>query len=82
MIIEARKKGPFKDLNDFIRRVDLHKVGKRSLECLIKVGALDCLVRARHCWKRWTRMVSDQRQPFPRRRMRPVEHFWPGRRGG
>jgi len=28
-------------LNDFIRRTDLRKVGKRALECLIKVGALD-----------------------------------------
>lgn len=41
MILAARKDGTFKDLNDFVRRVDLHKVGRRSLECLIKVGALD-----------------------------------------
>jgi DNA polymerase-3 subunit alpha len=41
LILEARKTGKFHDLNDFLRRVDLHKVGKRSLECLIKVGALD-----------------------------------------
>jgi len=40
-IIEARKEGRFTDLNDFARRVDLRGVGKRSLECLIKVGALD-----------------------------------------
>jgi DNA polymerase-3 subunit alpha len=33
--------GRFTDLNDFARRVDLRAVGKRSLECLIKVGALD-----------------------------------------
>jgi DNA polymerase-3 subunit alpha len=42
LILEARQNGKFKDLNDFIRRVDLHRVGKRSLECLVKVGALDC----------------------------------------
>jgi DNA polymerase-3 subunit alpha len=42
LILDARKEGKFSDLNDFIRRVDLHRVGKRSLECLIKVGALDC----------------------------------------
>ncbi|MGH9785797.1 MAG: OB-fold nucleic acid binding domain-containing protein, partial [Terriglobia bacterium] len=42
-ILEARKAGSFKDLNDFTRRVDLRTVGKRSLECLIKVGALDSL---------------------------------------
>ena len=41
LIHEARKSGPFQSLNDFIRRVDLRSVGKRSLECLIKVGALD-----------------------------------------
>ncbi len=49
IIIEARnsfdvaqdKEGKFIDLNDFARRVDLRAVGKRSLECLIKVGALD-----------------------------------------
>ena len=33
----------FISLNDFVRRVDLRKVGKRSLECLIKVGGLDQL---------------------------------------
>ncbi len=32
---------PFKDINDFAQRVDLRAVGKRALECLIKVGALD-----------------------------------------
>ena len=41
LIIEARKEGKFKDLNDFIRRVDLRQAGKRTLECLIRVGALD-----------------------------------------
>ncbi len=43
LIIAARKDGPFKDLNDFVRRVDLHQMGKRSLECLVRVGALDSL---------------------------------------
>jgi DNA polymerase-3 subunit alpha len=41
VIVEARNEGKFSDLNDFARRVDLRAVGKRSLECLIKVGALD-----------------------------------------
>ena len=49
-ILEARKPGgtstggeihPFADINDFARRVDLRQVGKRSLECLVRVGALD-----------------------------------------
>jgi len=42
-ILEARRQGPFRDLNDFVRRVDLRTVSKRPLECLIKVGALDSL---------------------------------------
>ncbi len=41
MILEARGGKPFADLNDFARRVDLSRVGKRSLEGMIKVGALD-----------------------------------------
>ncbi len=38
---ERQAKGSFGDLNDFARRVDLRAVGKRGLESLIKVGALD-----------------------------------------
>ncbi|HEY9152737.1 MAG TPA: DNA polymerase III subunit alpha [Anaerolineales bacterium] len=42
LIIEERKRnGAFQDLNDFARRVDLRAVGKRALEYLIKVGAMD-----------------------------------------
>jgi DNA polymerase-3 subunit alpha len=42
IILEARKEGGrFKDLNDFARRVDLRAVGRRPLESMIKVGALD-----------------------------------------
>jgi DNA polymerase-3 subunit alpha len=40
-ILNARDDQPFIDINDFARRVDLRSVGKRPLECLIKVGALD-----------------------------------------
>ena len=41
VLAERTAKGAFKDLNDFARRVDLRALGKRGLECLIKVGALD-----------------------------------------
>ncbi len=42
IILAARDKGGiFKDVNDFAQRVDLRAVGKRALECLTKVGALD-----------------------------------------
>lgn len=41
VILNARRAGRFRDIHDFARRVDLRQVGRRSLECLIKVGALD-----------------------------------------
>jgi DNA polymerase-3 subunit alpha len=41
-ILAARGQGgAFKTLDDFCQRVDLRQVGKRALECLIKVGAFD-----------------------------------------
>ncbi len=42
-ILAARDQdGPFADVDDFCGRIDLRHVGKRALEGLIKVGALDC----------------------------------------
>jgi len=35
--------GPFADLWDFCRRIDLHKVNRRVLEAMIRAGALDGL---------------------------------------
>jgi DNA polymerase-3 subunit alpha len=43
VLAERQTNGPFLHLNDFARRVDLRALGKRGLECLIKVGALDKL---------------------------------------
>ncbi len=40
-ILEARTDGPFADLGDLARRADLRQVGRRAVECLVKVGALD-----------------------------------------
>ena len=47
LILQSRAEGPFKDLNDFAHRVDLRQVGKRSLECLTRVGALDAFGQRR-----------------------------------
>jgi DNA polymerase-3 subunit alpha len=40
-ILEARGDEPFKDLSDFISRIDASKVNKKVIESLIKSGALD-----------------------------------------
>ncbi|MCS7207509.1 MAG: DNA polymerase III subunit alpha [Dehalococcoidia bacterium] len=42
-ILKARQEGgPFRDLADFCRRCDLRGMNRRTLESLIKAGALDC----------------------------------------
>jgi len=41
-IVDARRTdGPFKDLYDFCRRVDIKKVNKRTLEALVSAGCFD-----------------------------------------
>jgi DNA polymerase III subunit alpha len=40
-ILAGRQAGSFPSLEALCERVDLRKVGKKALECLIKVGALD-----------------------------------------
>jgi DNA polymerase-3 subunit alpha len=47
LIHEARGQKPFATLFDFARRVDLKRVGKRSLEMLARAGAFDTLDRNR-----------------------------------
>ncbi|MFZ6688218.1 DNA polymerase III subunit alpha [Undibacterium sp. SXout11W] len=39
--------GPFKDLFDFCKRVDKRQVNRRTIESLIRAGAMDCLGKNR-----------------------------------
>ncbi|MFO1407196.1 MAG: DNA polymerase III subunit alpha [Steroidobacteraceae bacterium] len=41
MIAEREGSGPFRDLRDLCRRLDLNKVNRRVLEALVRSGALD-----------------------------------------
>ena len=41
-IITARQEGPFKDLFDFVKRVDKKQINRRTIESLIRAGAMDC----------------------------------------
>jgi len=43
IVAEREANGGFADLDDFCRRVDLHKLNRRTLEALIRAGALDPL---------------------------------------
>ena len=64
LIMDARREGIFKDLNDFVRRVDLHQLGKRSLECLIRVGALDAFGPRRSLLDALDSMISISNSHF------------------
>lgn len=64
VIIEARRGKPFHDLMDFIRRVDLRHVGKRALEYLIKVGALNTFGQSKSLINSLDRIVSVSASHF------------------
>ncbi len=62
-ILEARSEGKkFKSLPDLCQRVNLHKVNSRTLESLIKCGALDCLNSNRKQAIEHLKMVLDWAQ--------------------
>lgn len=42
LVFEREKNGQFKDITDFAKRLDTGVINKRTLEFLIKSGALDC----------------------------------------
>ncbi len=46
-IIAARKSGPFTDLFDFVKRIDRRQINRRTIESLIRAGALDCFKQDR-----------------------------------
>ncbi|MHC6204474.1 DNA polymerase III subunit alpha [Breznakiellaceae bacterium SP9] len=48
-IVAARKEGQFKSFIDFLSRVNIHKVGKKTIELLIQTGAFDKLGQSREC---------------------------------
>jgi DNA polymerase-3 subunit alpha len=47
IVAERQQNGPFTDIFDLCERVNLRKINKRTLEALIKAGALDCLGKTR-----------------------------------
>jgi DNA polymerase-3 subunit alpha len=48
MLDERNARGPFRDLRDLCRRLDLNKVNRRVLEALIRSGATDSMGGMRH----------------------------------
>jgi DNA polymerase-3 subunit alpha len=48
IVRERSTKGPFKNWNDFISRIDLHAANRKVLESLIKAGAFDSFGKEMH----------------------------------
>ena len=47
IVAERKAKGAFKDLSDFIHRIDAKQINRRQIEQLTKAGAFDSLDKAR-----------------------------------
>jgi len=47
-ILTSRTEGEFKDISDFVSRIDSSKVNKKVIESLIKAGAFDGFGHSRH----------------------------------
>lgn len=59
MILDAREQdGEFRDLDDFCKRVDLRQVGKRTLESLVKAGALQAFGKRAQLLAALDRMIN------------------------
>ena len=41
IIGEREKNGPYKDIFDFLKRVDLHSINRKNVEVMVKAGAFD-----------------------------------------
>ncbi len=47
VVKERQRKGEFKDLSDFVHRIDAKQINRRQIEQLVKAGAFDCLEKSR-----------------------------------
>jgi DNA polymerase III subunit alpha len=77
VILQARGDRPFKDINDFAHRVDLRAVGKRPLECLVRVGALDSFGPRLAVLQALDRLVSVSSAHFRAKEMGQMSLFGP-----
>lgn len=64
VIMDARAKGEIKTINDFVQMVDLRAVGKRALESMVKVGALDRFGNRRAILESLDRLVAVSTSHF------------------
>ncbi|GAB4219462.1 MAG: DNA polymerase III subunit alpha [Candidatus Microgenomates bacterium] len=58
-ILTARKDGPFSSFKDFLYRVDLRKVNKKTVESLIKAGAFSQFANKSTLMTNYPQLVSE-----------------------
>ncbi|GAB4400821.1 MAG: DNA polymerase III subunit alpha [Anaerolineales bacterium] len=75
-IVAARQAGgPFTNLGDFVKRVDLRQVNRKGLECLIKVGALDRFGERKHLLEAIDMMMAVSQKEWTAREIGQMSMF-------
>ena len=64
VIMDARQKAEIKTINEFVQTVDLRAVGKRALESLVRVGAMDRFGKRRAILEALDRLVAVSSSHF------------------
>ncbi len=75
IIEERQRNGPFESLLDFCNRVDLRQVGRRTLESLIKVGAMRDFGKRAQLLNALDRMVNYSSEYFRDREIGQMNIF-------
>lgn len=62
ILLTRESRGPFAGLSDFARRVDLQKVNRKTLESLVKAGALDSFGKRAAMLSAIDRVISESQK--------------------
>jgi DNA polymerase-3 subunit alpha len=75
-MLEARKEGEFKDLSDFVSRIDSSKVNKRVIETLTKAGAFDSFGYSRKAMLSQLEEIIDMAKKAGDAKKQAVNSLW------
>ena len=75
-MLEARGEDEFKDLSDFVSRIDSSKVNKRVIEALIKAGAFDSFGYSRKAMLSQLEDIIDMAKKAGEAKKQAVNSLW------
>ncbi|MEA3455262.1 MAG: DNA polymerase III subunit alpha [Campylobacterota bacterium] len=75
-MLEARGETEFKDLSDFVSRIDSSKVNKRVIEALIKAGAFDCFGYSRKAMLSQLEEIIEMAKKAGEAKKQAVNSLW------